>query len=118
LQRLNLPTDAAQREEDVPRRKLDLDRARLSGDSDREGTFVEPTLRRKSIYRSIGRLSLMFITSRSSSQLRELISLADRERNNPEVILLVVENTLKRFVVKVSAVGTTCGRRGGDTRRE
>ena len=39
FQRLNPPTDAAQREEDVPRGELDLDRARLSGDSDREGTF-------------------------------------------------------------------------------
>jgi len=33
------PTDATQREEDVPRGEMDLDRARLSGDSDREGTF-------------------------------------------------------------------------------
>jgi len=30
----------------------------------------------------------MFITSRNFSQLRELISLADAERNNPEVILI------------------------------
>jgi len=36
---LNPPTDAAQREEDVPRGELDLGRARLSGDSDREGIF-------------------------------------------------------------------------------
>jgi hypothetical protein len=30
----------------------------------------------------------MFITSRNFSQLRELISSADAERNNPEVILI------------------------------
>ena len=30
----------------------------------------------------------MFITSRNFSQLRELISLTDPERNNPEVILI------------------------------
>ena len=30
----------------------------------------------------------MFVTSRNFSQLRELISLADVERNNPEVILI------------------------------
>jgi hypothetical protein len=30
----------------------------------------------------------MFITSRNFSPLRELISLADAERNNPEVILI------------------------------
>jgi hypothetical protein len=29
----------------------------------------------------------MFITSRNFSQLRELISLADAERNNPAVVL-------------------------------
>jgi len=45
-------------------------------------------LRRESIYRSVGGLSLMLITSRNFSQLRELISLANAERNNPEVILI------------------------------
>ena len=34
-----LESAAVQREEDVPRGELDLDSARLSGDSDREGTF-------------------------------------------------------------------------------
>ena len=73
-------------------------------------------MRRKSIYSSVGRLSLMFITSRNFSQLRELISLPTGQRNNPEVILLLVENTLKQFVVKVSgvarhaaSVAPTCG---------
>jgi hypothetical protein len=31
----------------------------------------------------------MFVTSRNFSLLRELISLADAERNNPAVILIV-----------------------------
>jgi len=52
-------------------------------------------LRRKSIYGSVVGLSLMFVTSRNFSLLRELISLADAERNNPAVILIVVENILK-----------------------
>src|SRR5438477_10093023 len=60
----------------------------------------------------------MFITSRNSSQLRELISLADRERNNPEVILMGCRKHPETIRRQSKCYRTTCGRRGADTRRE
>jgi len=73
-------------------------------------------LRRKSTYGSVGGLSLMFITSRNFSQLRELISLADAERNNPEVILIGCRKHPEMIRHQSKYHCTTCGKRGADVR--
>jgi hypothetical protein len=73
-------------------------------------------LRRKSIYGSVGGLSLMFITSRNFSQLRESISLADAERNNPEVILIGCRKHPEMIRRQSNYHCTTCGKRGADVR--
>ena len=73
-------------------------------------------LRRKSIYGSVGGLSLMFITSRNFSQLRESISLADAERNNPEVILIGCRKHPEMIRRQSKYHCTTCGKRGADVR--
>jgi hypothetical protein len=48
----------------------------------------------------------MFITSRNFSQLRELISSADAERNNPGVVLIGCRKHPEMIIVKAS---TTAG---------
>ena len=55
----------------------------------------------------------MFITSRNFSQLRELISLADAERNNPEVILIGCRKHPEMIRRQSTCHCTTCGKRGG-----
>jgi len=53
----------------------------------------------------------MFITSRNVSQLRELISLADAERNNPEVILIGCRKHPEMIRRQSTAsAAPTCGR--------
>jgi hypothetical protein len=56
----------------------------------------------------------MFITSRNFSQLRELISLADVERNNPEVILIGCRKHPE--MIRRQSNYLTCGKRGADVR--
>jgi ribosomal protein L37E len=73
-------------------------------------------LRRKSIYGSVGRLSLMFITSCNFSPLRESISLADAERNNPEVILIGCRRHPEMIRHQSKYHCTTCGKRGAEVR--
>jgi hypothetical protein len=58
----------------------------------------------------------MFITSRNFSQLRELISLADAERNNPEVILIGCRKHPEMIRRQSRCHCTTCGKRGADVR--
>ena len=58
----------------------------------------------------------MFITSRNLSQLRELISLADAERNNPEVILIGCRKHPEMIHRQSKYHFTTCGKRGADVR--
>ena len=58
----------------------------------------------------------MFITSRNFSQLRELISLADAERNNPEVILIGCRKHPEMIRRQSKYHCTTCGKRGADVR--
>jgi hypothetical protein len=73
---------------------------------------LEPTFARKLIYGSVGGLSLMFITSRNFSQLRESISLADAERNNPEVILIGCRKhpDMSTTAQLAASAAPTCGR--------
>jgi hypothetical protein len=71
-------------------------------------------LRRKSTYGSVGGLSLMFITSRNFSQLRELISLADAERNNLEVILIRCRKHPEMLRRQSKYHCTSCGKCGAD----
>ena len=54
----------------------------------------------------------MFITSRNFSQLRELISLADAERNNPEVILIGCRKHPEMIRRQSKYHCRTCGKRG------
>jgi 4-hydroxy-3-methylbut-2-enyl diphosphate reductase IspH len=56
----------------------------------------------------------MFITSRNFSQLRELISFADAERNNPEVILIGYRKHPEMNRRQSNYPCTTCGKRGAD----
>ena len=56
----------------------------------------------------------MFVTSRDFSPLRELISLADAERNNPEVILTGYRKHPEMIRRPSKYHCTTCGKRGAD----
>ena len=56
----------------------------------------------------------MFITSRNFSQLRELTSLADAERNNPEVILIGCRKHPEMIRRPCKYHCTTRGKRGAD----
>ena len=58
----------------------------------------------------------MFITSRNFSQLRELTSLADAERNNPEVILFGCRKHPEMILRQSKYRCSTCGNRGADVR--
>jgi 4-hydroxy-3-methylbut-2-enyl diphosphate reductase IspH len=60
----------------------------------------------------------MFITSRNFSQLRELISLADAERNNPEVILIGCRKHPEMIRRQSEYHCTTWGKRGADVGRD
>jgi hypothetical protein len=56
----------------------------------------------------------MFITSRNFSPLRESISLAEAERNNPEVILIGCRKHPEMIRHQSKYHCTTCGKRGAD----
>jgi hypothetical protein len=58
----------------------------------------------------------MFITSRNFSQLRELTSLADAERNNPEVILFGCRKHPEMILRQSKYRRSACGNRGADVR--
>ena len=58
----------------------------------------------------------MFITSRNFSQLCELISSADAERNNPEVILIGCRKHPEIIRRQRKYHRTICGKRGADVR--
>jgi hypothetical protein len=58
----------------------------------------------------------MFITSRNFSQPRELISLAEAERNNPEVILIGCRKHPEMIRHQSNCHCRTCGKRGADVR--
>jgi hypothetical protein len=54
----------------------------------------------------------MFITSRNFSQLRELISLPTRQRNNPEVILVACRKHPETIRRESKWCCTACGQPG------
>ena len=58
----------------------------------------------------------MFVTSRNFSLLRELISLADSERNNPAVILIGCRKHPEMIRRQSKYHCTTCGEHGAEVR--
>jgi hypothetical protein len=58
----------------------------------------------------------MFVISRNFSLLRELISLADAERNNPEVILIDCRKDSETIRRQSKYLCTACANRGADIR--